>query len=128
VEDACGGYESEAMKAEDQKYEVWFGEWALATDPCGMWTTGFNDGFYEQVHECKQIDCPPTYLPEEFANATVDASLDWNGPYGLNLVGDAYNVTIHNGKCWTNSDFFSDDDVKKIAMCALTSFNKHLDA
>ena len=25
------------------KYDLWVGEWSLATDVCGMWLDGFND-------------------------------------------------------------------------------------
>ena len=25
------------------KYDIWIGEWSLATDVCGMWLDGFND-------------------------------------------------------------------------------------
>lgn len=98
VDDACAAYETAATNAESSKYNVWWGEWALATDPCGMWTQGFNDGNIDlSLFQCKQVDCPPTYLPKEFTNASVDATLESNGPYGLNMVGDAYGVTIHNG-------------------------------
>ena len=30
-------------QAERIKYDVWVGEWSLATDMCGMWLAGFND-------------------------------------------------------------------------------------
>lgn len=43
VNDSCNDYESNANYAESFKYEVWFGEWALATDKCAHWLSGFND-------------------------------------------------------------------------------------
>jgi len=41
---ACDDYGSNAYYASQIKYEVWFGEWALATDVCAHWLGGFNDG------------------------------------------------------------------------------------
>ena len=32
------------MSANKTKYEVWHGEWSLATDSCAHWLGGFNDG------------------------------------------------------------------------------------
>ena len=52
VEDSCNDYESNASYAAQFKYEVWFGEWALATDVCAMWLGGFNDGNTQPQAEC----------------------------------------------------------------------------
>lgn len=48
----CDQYDNEAKLADEFKYEVWFGEWSLATDVCAMWLGGFNDGNAEQKFEC----------------------------------------------------------------------------
>lgn len=45
------------------------------------------------------------------------------GPFGN---GDPKYYNIMNGNCTTDSAHFSDDEVKQIAKCALTSYNKHL--
>jgi len=72
------------------------------------------------------VDCPATYLPAQFTNATVDPTIAVNGPFGPGPDGDSFNSTIRNGKCTKDSDHFGFDDVKTIAKCALTSFNKHV--
>lgn len=40
----CDDYENNAAYADQIKYEVWIGEWSLATDVCAHWLGGFNDG------------------------------------------------------------------------------------
>lgn len=46
------------------------------------------------------------------------------GPYG-----DLRNqTTIQEGKCWTDSAHFNDDEVKQIAQCALDAFDTHTNA
>ena len=120
VEDSCNDYESNASYAAQFKYEVWFGEWALATDVCAMWLGGFNDGNTQPQAECKRVECPVTYLPQDiFANATVDASIASNGPYGFGIDGDSSYYTIQNGNCTKDSAAFSDTEVAAIAKCAL---------
>ena len=40
----CDDYEKNAQTATDAiKYDVWWGEWSLATDVCATWLGGFND-------------------------------------------------------------------------------------
>ena len=39
----CDNYGKIISKAKDIKYEVWVGEWSLATDVCALWLGGFND-------------------------------------------------------------------------------------
>lgn len=127
VEDSCKDYESNAGYADQFKYEVWFGEWSLATDVCAHWLGGFNDGNTVPQAQCQWVDCPVTYLPMDiFANATVDASIESNGPYGYGHDGDSSYYTIQNGKCSKDSALFSDSDVAAIAKCALQSFDAHL--
>lgn len=46
VEQFCEEYERNAAIADTIKFDVWFGEWSLATDVCAMWLGGFNDGKY----------------------------------------------------------------------------------
>lgn len=37
-------------------------------------------------------------------------------------------VTIQNGTCSSDSDFFSDDEVNTIGHCALKAWDRHVDA
>jgi len=34
------------------KYEVWVGEWSLATDVCATWLGGFNDANTDASRPC----------------------------------------------------------------------------
>jgi glucan 1,3-beta-glucosidase len=40
----CDDYEGNGKTADSIKYDVWWGEWSLATDVCAHWLGGFNDG------------------------------------------------------------------------------------
>jgi hypothetical protein len=113
--------------ANNIKYEVWYGEWSLATDTCAHWLGGFNDGNTKPVQQCQWVDCPKTYLDTtKFPNATVDASIGFNGPHGYGINGDATDFLIQSGKCSTDSAHFSEADVAAIAKCALDSFDKYV--
>jgi hypothetical protein len=48
-----------------------------------------------------------------------------NGPFGTEKPEE---VCIQKGKCFKDSAFFSDDDVKKVAKCYLDSYDRHLGA
>jgi len=48
------------------------------------------------------------------------------GPYGDPDFIDQ--TTIQNGKCTSDSLYFSDDEVKAIAKCALDVFDEHVNA
>ena len=67
------------------------------------------------------MTCPSTYIdiPD------FDRTKDVNGPFG---TMNASYVNIHKGKCWTDSDHFSSDDVKKLGHCALDAFDGHVAA
>ena len=39
----CDTYGGTFNIAADVKYDVWVGEWSLATDVCALWLGGFND-------------------------------------------------------------------------------------
>lgn len=45
------------------------------------------------------------------------------GPFG---TSNPTTVAIQNGKCSTDSDFFSREEVRTIAKCALESYSKHI--
>lgn len=55
-----------------------------------------------------------------------DRNAESLGPYGTaNNIDD---VIIKKGMCSTDSDYFSQDDVKMIAKCALKAWDRHVDA
>jgi glucan 1,3-beta-glucosidase len=101
----CGSYWDESGHAYDFKMDVWFGEWAFATDVCAHWLGGFNDGNTTPQFECKWVDCPKSYLPDSHA-VDFDRTAATLGPYGS---GDKKYYTVQNGKCSTDSDFFTHD-------------------
>ena len=73
------------------KYEVWVGEWSLATDVCAMWLGGFNDSNTEYQFDCEWVDCPYSYLPAPH-NVDFDRTAATLGPYG-----ESDRATIHYG-------------------------------
>ena len=100
----CQSYYDEVGQGYWFNFDVWFGEWALATDVCAHWLGGFNDGNTDPQRQCYQVDCPTTYIDV----ADFDRSKDVNGPFGTGN-SDWYN--IHSGKCTTDSDYFPYEDV-----------------
>lgn len=77
----CDEYEKENKIADDIKYEVWIGEWSLATDVCAHWLGGFNDGNTDPQFDCQWVDCPRSYLPDGIA-VDFDRDADMLGPFG----------------------------------------------
>jgi glucan 1,3-beta-glucosidase len=119
----CDEYETIAKNlTETIKYDIWIGEWSLATDICAMWLNGFNDLRNPPQFECNWVDCPYSYLPKDQA-VDFDRTADILGPFGGKLSTGA---CIQKGKCSTDSKFFSFDQVNKIAKCAMGSWNDHV--
>lgn len=88
AQEFCDDYEKNAQTADKVKYEVWIGEWSLATDVCAHWLGGFNDGNTDPQFKCHMADCPESYLP---ASAAVDfdrTSSDYLGPFGTGKPRD----------------------------------------
>ena len=52
ADEFCGNYYDVACGAVNFKYDVYFGEWSLATDACCMWLGGFNDANNEPQFPC----------------------------------------------------------------------------
>lgn len=48
----CNGYGTNMAKAFDVKFDVWVGEWSLATDVCALWLGGFNDNNTDYAYPC----------------------------------------------------------------------------
>lgn len=112
IESYCDQYEEDWKIAEKIKYDIWVGEWSLATDVCAMWLGGFNDGGAPFVYDCAWKECPYSYLPEETA-VDFDRSAAEIGPFGS--ITDS---SPKYGKCPTDSDYFSEDDVQRLGECS----------
>jgi glucan 1,3-beta-glucosidase len=106
--------------AKTTKYDVWIGEWSLATDTCAHWLEGFNDTRDPFRYECELVDCPASYLPEPF-NVDFDRTAESLGPYGEHT----HNF-IQKGKCTSDSRYFSEDDMQVYGQCALASLDKYV--
>ena len=123
IDGFCKDAEKNAAVADQIKYQVYFGEWALATDNCAQHLNGFNDGSMNSLYKCAQMACPKTYLPASVAT-DFDRNADILGPFGGN--GDNKLNSIQKGNCFTDSLTFNQDQVRQLATCARASFEKHL--
>ena len=112
----CDGYNSGLSEAKNIKYDVWVGEWSLATDVCAMWLGGFNDQGSPYAFECSYAPCPYSYLPAPY-NVDFDRTAPTLGPYG------AHPQTPLSGNCQSDSAYFSDEDVNTLGHCALDAFD-----
>ena len=108
----CDNYRDALGNSEPIKYDVWIGEWALATDVCALWLGGFNDNNTPYAFECEWIDCPKPYLPEHLS-PDFDRTAEMLGPYGSNTLS-----TIQNGKCPRDSAHFPEADIMRLGQCA----------
>jgi glucan 1,3-beta-glucosidase len=113
----CGQYKSRLQEVSLIKYDVWVGEWSLATDVCAMWLGGFNDNNTDYQFTCNWIDCPKSYLPEDLA-VDFDRTAPVLGPFGQNDKS-----VVRYGKCPSDSLYFGDNDVRALGQCALHSFD-----
>ena len=55
------GYNTQSANADNFKFPVWFGEWAISTDICTQWLESFNDGYTEFAYYgryCINTLCP----------------------------------------------------------------------
>lgn len=103
----CDEYGGTIGHAAEVKYDVWVGEWSLATDVCALWLGGFNDANTDASRECQRVECPYSYLPEATA-ADFDRSADVLGPFGSTGLSRDHSV-IKNGTCAIDSAFYADD-------------------
>jgi len=109
----CDGYRNSLSAANDIKYDVWVGEWSLATDVCALWLGGFNDNNTPYAYDCEWVDCPYSYIPDESLAVDFDRTADMLGPFGSNTLS-----TVQKGKCPRDSTHFSEADVKTLGQCA----------
>jgi len=113
VGEYCDGYRASLGEATKIKYDVWVGEWALATDVCALWLGGFNDNNTPYAYDCDWIDCPYSYIDDPELAIDFDREADMLGPFGSNTLS-----TIQKGKCPRDSAHFSDEDVNTLGQCA----------
>jgi len=76
----CDDYGAVMNMAQYVKYDVWVGEWSLATDVCATWLGGFNDANTDASRTCQRVECPKTYLPTQ--GTDFDRTAAKLGPYG----------------------------------------------
>ena len=108
----CDNFREALGNADPIKYDVWIGEWALATDVCALWLGGFNDNNTPYAFECDWVECPKPYLPEHLS-PDFDRTAEMLGPYGSNTLS-----TIQNGKCPRDSAHFPEADIMRLGQCA----------
>lgn len=116
----------ELLYAEDIKnikYDMYVGEWSLATDECGMWLDGMNDeqeGFPQ--FECQYQDCPKSYMPAPL-DFDFDRTAEELGPVGENSPN-----LIKYGQCPYDAGLFSYEQVRELGECTLEIFDHRLKA
>ena len=108
IEEHCDSYKKNLAVVKDIKYDVWVGEWSLATDHCALWLGGFKDNNVQYVYACDFVDCPYSYISNESLAVDFDRTANYLGPYGS---GETQISTIQKGKCSKDSNFFNSDDV-----------------
>ena len=102
------------------KYEVWVGEWSLATDVCATWLGGFNNASTPASRPCQRVECPYSYMPKH--GVDFDRTADKLSPFGEG--SSTYDhALIKNGTCAIDSAHYSEDDVMRLGQCTLDIFN-----
>lgn len=91
--------------ADNIKYEVWMGEWSLATDTCAQWLTGLNGQNSLWQFPCNASLCPEPYLDNTTFDCSFDKSKRYHSPYG---DGNQDQAGLHYGYCWYDSALFND--------------------
>lgn len=119
IQSHCGAYWDNFAIADKIKYELWIGEWSLATDVCAMWLGGFNDNSSPYVHTCKWVDCPKPYLTGDVA-IDLDRSAGKLGPFGNEDTS-----TPNHGQCPTDSDFWPDSDMTYFGQCIMEVMDRY---
>lgn len=120
----CDEYGANISQANNVKYDVWVGEWSLATDVCATWLGGFNDANTGPSRDCQRVECPYSYLDEHAVD--FDRTADSLGPYGKTGL-DFEQSTIKNGQCAIDSAFYADDQVMRLGQCVMTIFNENVE-
>jgi len=121
----CDEYGGTIGNARQVKYDVWVGEWSLATDVCATWLGGFNDANTDASRECQRVDCPVSYLPEATA-VDFDRTAAELGPHGSTGLNREH-ALIRNGQCAIDSAWYKDDDVMRLGQCVMSIFDQDVE-
>jgi len=119
VDTVCAAYKEHLEMIAGHKYEVWVGEWSLATDDCAFWLGNFNDG--GSPGNCQWVDCPKPYLSGHLA-VDLDRDAYMQGPFGTDPDVAMY------GKCPIDSAKFSNEEVAQIGKCIYENFDANVQA
>lgn len=76
----CSEYATRLSLANSVKYDIWVGEWSLATDVCALWLGGFNDANANAAYTCQRVECPYSYMPVH--GVDFDRTAAKLGPFG----------------------------------------------
>jgi len=120
----CDGYGKTMSKAQQIKYDVWVGEWSLATDVCATWLGGFNNANTPPSRECQRVECPKSYMPEH--GVDFDRTAHSIGPYGSGSMALKH-ALIRSGTCAIDSAHYSEDDVMTLGQCTMDIFNDNVE-
>jgi len=101
----------------EHKYEVWVGEWSLATDDCAFWLGNFNDG--GSPGNCQWVDCPKPYLSGDLG-VDLNREVYKQGPFGTDPDVAMY------GKCPIDSAKFSNEEVAQIGKCIYEHYDANI--
>ena len=118
----CDDYERLISKTEQVKYDVWVGEWSLATDACALWLGGFNNAS-DASRECQRVECPYSYLKETAVD--FDRTAAKLGPYGSGGLNRDHAI-IKNGTCAIDSAFYAEDQVMRLGQCVINIFDQRV--
>jgi hypothetical protein len=72
--------------------------------------------------QCEMVECPYSYMPAP-EGTDFDRTADTLGPWGEND-----RAMVRKGKCYTDSGFFSDQDVRKLGKCIADVYDEVVDA
>ena len=122
LEGYCNGISGDMRKLQSLKYDVWVGEWSLATDTCAFWLDNFNDSKSPRTDACQWVECPKPYLPKPLG-VDMDRHAYMQGPFGTNTIDVA-----RYGMCPIDSDKFSFDELTEMGQCVLDAYNSTVDA
>ncbi len=120
----CDEYGRTMGMTEWIKYDVWVGEWSLATDVCALWLGGFNDANTDASRECQRVECPYSYLKETAVD--FDRTAAKLGPYGSSGLNRDHSI-IKNGTCAIDSAFYADDQVMRLGQCVISIFDQRVE-
>jgi len=122
VDAVCQKYKDHMKMLDGHKYEVWVGEWSLATDTCAFWLDNFNDSKSPRTDACQWVECPKPYIEGELG-VDMDRTVYMQGPFGTNELDVA-----RYGMCPIDSAKFSHEDLFKMGQCVLEAYNEYVDA